>query len=387
MRGFRRELIEGVPVIRAPLYPSHGRSAVKRALNYLTFSLSATVASLFMARRPDVTYFYVPAVTASSPTLALKFLRALEDRVGYPGPVAGGIGRDRHVGEWSFAPHHRHMVLTCVPIERCDHCSIGGLSQAFDHSWDGVTQGSRHRELGAGRGSGDRGIRSIDSGPRPFGERRVATPLCGNMGPAQDLVSLLPAMLEGSVRNARVRLVLMGGGSEKEHVKEEIARLGLGNVSVLDAVPKSMAKAFIAQADAVLVHLKASPILDDTVPSKVQSYLASGTPIVAGVGKEAETIVLASGGGITFAQSSAQSFATALNKLFAMGDEKRREMGASAQEFYGQSLSMGRASPRRLTCSRDTVYGSGDSILRKTDGLGPSHCRSRLGRSKICKVC
>jgi flagellin-like hook-associated protein FlgL len=139
------------------------------------------------------------------------------------------------------------------------------------------------------------------------------------MGPAQDLVSLLPAMLEESVRNARVRLVLMGGGSEKGHVKEEIARLGLDNVSVLDAVPKSMAKAFIAQADAVLVHLKASPILDDTVPSKVQSYLASGTPILAGVGKEAEALVLASGGGITFAQSSAQSFATALNKLVAMG--------------------------------------------------------------------
>ncbi len=379
MRGFRRELIEGVPVIRAPLYPSHGRSAVKRALNYLTFSLSATVASLFMARRPDVTYFYVPAVTASSPTLALKLLRGSKivldiqdlwpEALKETGMLANGLLL-RIIGMW------------CSLVYRLSDAIIV-LSEGYRRRL--IARGTdSHKVRVIENWAPDEDLPIADSGPSirdlaGSASDEMLVLYAGNMGPAQDLVSLLPAMLEESVRNARVRLVLMGGGSEKGHVKEEIARLGLDNVSVLDAVPKSMAKAFIAQADAVLVHLKASPILDDTVPSKVQSYLASGTPILAGVGKEAEALVLASGGGITFAQSSAQSFATALNKLVAMGEEKRREMRASAQDFYGQRLSMGRAISQTIDVLRDTVYGSGDSTLRTSHDVSPVALEISLG--------
>jgi colanic acid biosynthesis glycosyl transferase WcaI len=40
-----KETIDGVPVLRTPLYPSHYRSAVRRILNYPTWSASATLAA------------------------------------------------------------------------------------------------------------------------------------------------------------------------------------------------------------------------------------------------------------------------------------------------------------------------------------------------------
>jgi colanic acid biosynthesis glycosyl transferase WcaI len=129
-------------------------------------------------------------------------------------------------------------------------------------------------------------------------------------------------------------------------------------VTVLDAVSKASAKAIIAQADAVLVHLRAAPILDDTVPSKVQSYLASGTPLVAGVGKEAEALVLESGGGVTFKQGSPESFADAVTRLFSMDEAKRREMRASALAFYQKRLSMARAVAETIDVLRAAVGGS-----------------------------
>src|SRR5258708_7504859 len=46
MRPIQRETIEGVRVVRLPLYPSHDASAFRRALNFLSFFVSALVYGL-----------------------------------------------------------------------------------------------------------------------------------------------------------------------------------------------------------------------------------------------------------------------------------------------------------------------------------------------------
>jgi colanic acid biosynthesis glycosyl transferase WcaI len=358
MRGFRRELISGITVIRVPLYPNHGRSALKRALNYLSFSVSATVASLFMSRRPDVTYFYVPAVTAFSPALALRFVcgskivldiqdlwpEALQET----GMLEDGVLL-RAVGRWCSLVYRLSDAIVVLSGGYRKRLIARGVEPgkirvienwAPDEDLEPASAEESIRDIAAAAGD------------------ELLLLYAGNMGPAQDLVSLLPAMRDPGIQKARVRLVLMGGGSEKERIKGELVRLGLDNVTVLDAVPKARAKAIIAQADAVLVHLKAAPILDDTVPSKVQSYLASGTPLVAGVGKEAEALILASGGGVTFEQCSPGSFAGAVTRLFSMGEDQRREMRVSALAFYQQRLSMSRAVVQTIDVLRATVGGN-----------------------------
>lgn len=41
VRTWQRETIDGLSVIRLPLYPSHNRSALRRIANYLSFGVSA----------------------------------------------------------------------------------------------------------------------------------------------------------------------------------------------------------------------------------------------------------------------------------------------------------------------------------------------------------
>ena len=60
MRLWQRETIEGVPVIRVPLYPSHDKSSFRRACNYGSFALSAAILGPLLARRPDIVYVYNP---------------------------------------------------------------------------------------------------------------------------------------------------------------------------------------------------------------------------------------------------------------------------------------------------------------------------------------
>lgn len=60
---YKRDRIEGVTVHRVFLYPSHDRSSLGRALNYLSFFLSAFVFCLVQARRFDLIYVYHPPIT------------------------------------------------------------------------------------------------------------------------------------------------------------------------------------------------------------------------------------------------------------------------------------------------------------------------------------
>ena len=52
-------------------------------------------------------------------------------------------------------------------------------------------------------------------------------------------------------------------------------------VHLLGRHPVEKMPGFFSHADALLVSLKRDPVFSSTIPSKIQSYLASGRPIIA----------------------------------------------------------------------------------------------------------
>lgn len=73
VRLWQRECIDGIAVLRVPLYPGHGRSALGRIVNYASFAFSAALGSAFVAR-PDLVYVYHPPATIGLAALAAKML-------------------------------------------------------------------------------------------------------------------------------------------------------------------------------------------------------------------------------------------------------------------------------------------------------------------------
>ena len=63
LKHWQKENIDGVPVIRVPLYPYHGKNGILRALNYLSFTLSAAFLGFFLPQRPDVIFVNYGSVT------------------------------------------------------------------------------------------------------------------------------------------------------------------------------------------------------------------------------------------------------------------------------------------------------------------------------------
>ncbi|HET7459704.1 MAG TPA: glycosyltransferase, partial [Longimicrobium sp.] len=57
-RWFQREVMDGVNVMRVPLYPSHDTSAARRIWTYVSFMLAAIFLGIPRIRRPDVVYYF-----------------------------------------------------------------------------------------------------------------------------------------------------------------------------------------------------------------------------------------------------------------------------------------------------------------------------------------
>jgi hypothetical protein len=75
LRLFQRETVEGVPVCRVPLYPSHDQSAPGRIANYLSFAFSASFLGPLLTSKPDIVYVYHPPPTTYLPASVMKLLR------------------------------------------------------------------------------------------------------------------------------------------------------------------------------------------------------------------------------------------------------------------------------------------------------------------------
>lgn len=98
--------------------------------------------------------------------------------------------------------------------------------------------------------------------------------------------------------------------------------------------------ALFARADALLVHLRDDPLFSITIPSKTQSYLASGKPILMGCRGDAADLVRAAGAGVVFAPQHAGELARAAQTLAGLSVAERATMGDSGRRYYEEHLSL-----------------------------------------------
>lgn len=92
--------------------------------------------------------------------------------------------------------------------------------------------------------------------------------------------------------------------------------------------------AYFAAADALLVTLRGDPVFSLTVPSKIQSYLACGRPIIAAIDGEGASIVAESGAGVSCAAEDADQLAAAALALYRMPAAQREAMGRKGRTYF-----------------------------------------------------
>lgn len=155
----------------------------------------------------------------------------------------------------------------------------------------------------------------------------------GNLGTVQSLDTILDAA-EQLLARPEIRFVLVGSGSRLEWLKQQIQARGLVNVELPGRFPVTAMPGLFKQSSALIVSLVASPIMDQTIPSKVQAYLAAGRPVIASMNGEGARVVQESGAGVACPAGDASALAQAVAKLADLPPADLTEMGAAALRHY-----------------------------------------------------
>ena len=117
-------------------------------------------------------------------------------------------------------------------------------------------------------------------------------------------------------------------------ITKNIVASKLDNVVMTGRVPTEDMASIYASASVLLLTLRDAPSLSATIPSKLQSYLAAGKPIIASCNGESANIVNQARAGLICPAGDANALAIGILKLYEMQPEERASFGKNARKYF-----------------------------------------------------
>jgi glycosyltransferase involved in cell wall biosynthesis len=311
LAGEERE--PGVRVLRSWLLAARNRGALRRTLAHATCAATSLVRGLAGAGDPDVVVATSPPLFTGLSGWALARVRrrpfVLEVRDLWPDAFVDlGLAREGPA------------VAAFRRLERFLYRAADHVVPVTDSFADRIADaGVPRARITVVRGG-------VDLARFPREEARDATRerhglagrfvvlYLGAHGTAQGLDRLLPA---AALAGPGVLLWFVGEGAEKERVEAEARRLGLANVRFDPGVPREEVPAVYAASDAVLVSLRATPLMETFLPSKAFEAMGAARPVVAAVAGEAKRLLEAGEGAVVVPPGDPPALARAVRALAA----------------------------------------------------------------------
>lgn len=340
--GFRqkpwsREEFEGAVVFRVPMFPDHSRSLKRRALSYLSFMSSTSLFGPLLTRRPDVMWIHHPPLTT-----------------GIVGAMMARIKRTPFVFEvqdiWPESLFSSGMVLEgrlTKAVERvCQH--LYRRAAAVVVPSDGMKQRLVDKGVPAAKveviynWADEEVYRPLPRDPSLGVDHgldgKFNVIFAGNVGIFQALDALVDAA--DILRDREdIQFVVLGDGVDLPRIRALAEERKLENIKFLGHFPAEEMPRFFAWADALLIHLRAVSVFDTAIPSKTQSYLACGRPIICAMNGDAARLVQEAGAGITCPPEAPQELADAVRRLAEMQADEREELGCSGRRTFEERFS------------------------------------------------
>jgi glycosyltransferase involved in cell wall biosynthesis len=329
-----REAYKGAEVRRVPLFARGKGGGVRLALNYLSHAFFATLLAPWLARGSyDAILVYEPSpMTIGIPARALRALKRaplvfwVQDLWPESLSATGAVGNPLVLG----------LVNRLVKwiYRGCDRVLV--QSEAFKPSLraHGVPE-SRIRYL---PNSAEKFYRKL--APRADDAEAAELPAgfrvmyAGNIGAAQDFATILSAA-ELLKRDARIHWLILGEGRVREWVAEEVRRRGLrASFHLLGSRPPERMPRYFAHADVLLATLARQPIFAYTIPSKIQTYIACGKPVIAALEGEGGRIITEARAGWVVPPEDARALAEAVAAASRADTAELAAMGERAEAWF-----------------------------------------------------
>jgi glycosyltransferase involved in cell wall biosynthesis len=310
-RLIQRESVDGIDVVRVWTYLAPNTAVIRRSLDFASFGITSFIAGLF--QRTDVIVATSPQLLAGLSgcllALAKRVPWLLEVRDLWPDSiVALNMMRERHPA-----------VRMLRAVERMLYRSAARIVTTND--------GLRARLIEAGVPAEKIGVvpNSVDPvqfSPRPrpaelvrkYGlEGRFVVGYIGTQGIAHDLDSVLEAATV--LHDREITFLLVGDGAQHLALTRRAKAAKLDNVRFVRPVPHGDVPDHIACCDVLLVPMKRSAMLTDTMPSKIFEIAAIERPILIAAEGIAVDLVTSHEAGLAIEPENASALIAAIERL------------------------------------------------------------------------
>lgn len=360
LNGPWEECYQGARVVRIPLIPRGVAHPWMLFLNYLSFAVAGCVlGSLRVRDQFDVVFVFAPSpITVALPAITLAKRHAVPlvlwvlDLWPESLTAAGGIRNPIVLGGVG--------ALVRYIYRRCDLILV--QSRGFVHRVQGMgADATRIRYFPSWAESlYSDGTQQSSVGFGVYLPEGFVVMFAGNLGAAQGLDVVIDAAQE--LRDhSDIHWVLLGDGRMRDRLLTEVTARGLtGTVHFIGRRPLQEMPWFFSRADALLVTLRKDEIFALTIPGKLQSYLASGRPILAALDGEGARIVEEAKAGIACPAEDAKALASAVLRLYSMPRDERERMGMSGRAYYESNFRREMLLDRLDTWLRELVACTND---------------------------
>jgi len=339
----KRENLDGVSLLRVFLYPSHDKSKLKRAINYITFSISAAIFGIKEFRDCDVIIAYQDPLSYILPVFVFKYIfrkRVVIDvqDIWPEALYATGMLKNNlsyKALEWICTFNYNLADAIAVISngfkERLVRRGIKPEKISVIYNWcldEEVFLNAKETDDLPGE---DKAIFEKNS------DKELVLVFAGNIGKAQGLSSLIEAF--DSLKSYPIKLVIIGDGVERQSLIEYAQKINANNVFFIDRKPVGEVWKYLIKADALVVHLKKDAGLINTIPSKTQTYMAVGKPILMMQNGDAARLINDAGCGIVGEPENIEDIKKTIKIFMGLDETERKTMGINARSYYTAHLS------------------------------------------------
>jgi glycosyltransferase involved in cell wall biosynthesis len=328
----RKQIIDGVEIIRALLMPRGKGGGIRLFINYFSWAFFASLKArkISSSKKFDAIIVHEPSpITQFYPALVVKKRQKtpiyfwVMDLWPESLEIAGGIKNKFILNFFTkmvqkFYKESEKILITSKGFKK-SILEKGDFEDKIHYfpNWAEDTISFGNKEF-----------------PIPTLPEGFKVMFAGNIGEAQDMDSIMMAALRLK-QNKNIKFILVGDGRKMPFVQDFIKNNNLEEtVYTVGRYPVEAMASFFDAADVLLVSLKDDPIFNLTVPAKVQAYMSSGKPIIAMLnGEGAETIIEANCGFAVPAGNS-DKLAEIINQASQMTKEHLLSLGENGKKFY-----------------------------------------------------
>ncbi|AWY43550.1 glycosyltransferase [Pseudomonas putida] len=330
--GCQTEDYKGAKVIRLPLYP-RGKNSVKGLmLNYLSFIFSGYLVGPWVLRgqKFDVVFVYAPSpLLQALPAIYVSWLKrarlALWVQDIWPESLkaTGFIKNSKVLKFIEYIVRYIYRYSDSILIQ----------SEGFRDSIQALCRDWSKIEFFP-----NSALESVvEKVPDSFDITRLSgyfsVVFAGNIGVAQSCRTIVEAakILRG---HTNIHFFLVGSGSMEMSIAEMIHEEKLDNVELTGRVSPEEISSIYAASSVLLLTLRDDPIFSRTVPSKFQSYLAAGKPIIASCNGQTALMLAQADAGLSCTAQDPEALAQAVLTLYGTDQRRLTEMGEHGREFF-----------------------------------------------------